>query len=74
MLKASAKLKIYTTLTPKVSKVTRWSSVLDMLERYVILYEYLEKLEINENDELIPSTVEHRKIENFWNHCDRRIQ
>ena len=60
---AAAKLRKITHLRAKFDNVTRWSSAVQMLDRYLKLKDYIEQLEIDELDELALTTREVRQIE-----------
>ena len=59
----AGKLRAHTHLSAQVSNYTRWSSTARMLERFLSIREYIEKLDFDDIDSLIPRTSEVRKIE-----------
>ncbi len=63
----AAKLRKLTHLQAKFDNVTRWSSAVQMLERYFKLEEHIEQLEIDDIDELALSAREARQIEKVCN-------
>lgn len=59
-LKNSGRMRLLTALRPKTRNVTRWTSGIDMLERYIELY---PKMLLMDNiDDLMPDSQEHAKI------------
>lgn len=61
----SAKLAKFTKLRAKTRNCTRWSSCFEMLKRYKEIKNFLPLLLIPELDELLPSTLEDREINNI---------
>jgi len=61
----SAKLRKFTPLKPKCRNVTRWSSTYEMLRRYKRLRRFLPLLNLDEIEDLLPSSRQDRDIDNL---------
>lgn len=59
----SAQLLKLTPLRPKTRNTTRWSSSFEMVSRYMLIKEFLRKLDSDEVDNLCPTPAENRRIE-----------
>ena len=59
----AAKLRVSTPLAPKIICETRWSSVCEVLERYMKIEKFLDDEEFEELEEILLSPREVKKIE-----------
>lgn len=60
-LKAASKLRTQTEYSTVLRNKTRWSSANDMVQRYILLHQYLDPLDITLSDVLL-SPAEHLRI------------